>query len=67
MRSRLISNRSARSSSPPSRKGYGAKRALIPLEDKLNFLDVSADIKEQVDPIFYSDPKTATLKVLGVS
>jgi ATP-dependent Lon protease len=43
----------------------GAKRALIPIENKRNFLDVSADIVEHVDPIFYSDPKTAAMKVLG--
>lgn len=43
----------------------GAKRALIPIENKRNFLDVSADILEQVDPIFFGDPKTAALKVLG--
>jgi len=29
-----------------------------------NVLDVSADIVEQVDPIFYGDPKTAAMKVL---
>ena len=46
-------------------KDNGAKRALIPIENKRNFLDVSADIMEQVDPIFYGDPKTAAMKVLG--
>lgn len=43
----------------------GAKRALIPIENKRNFLDVSADIMEHVDPIFYGDPKTAAMKLLG--
>jgi ATP-dependent Lon protease len=43
----------------------GAKRALVPIENKRNFLDVSADIIEQVDPIFYGDPKTAAMKVMG--
>jgi ATP-dependent Lon protease len=43
----------------------GAKRALIPIENKRNFLDVSADIMEHVDPVFYGDPKTAAIKVLG--
>lgn len=43
----------------------GAKRALIPIENKRSFLEVSADIVEHVDPIFYGDPKTAALKVLG--
>jgi ATP-dependent Lon protease len=46
-------------------KDNGAKRALIPIENKRNFLDVSADIMEQVDPVFYGDPKTAAMKVLG--
>ena len=46
-------------------KDNGAKRALIPIENKRNFLDVSADIMESVDPIFYGDPKTAAMKVLG--
>jgi ATP-dependent Lon protease len=43
----------------------GAKRALIPIENKRNFLDVSADIMEHVDPVFFGDPRTAALKVLG--
>jgi ATP-dependent Lon protease len=47
-------------------KDNGAKRALIPIENKRNFLDVSADIMEHVDPIFFSDPKTAAMKVLGI-
>jgi ATP-dependent Lon protease len=45
----------------------GAKRALIPIENKRMFLEVSADVVEQVDPIFYGDPKTAMFKVLGLS
>jgi ATP-dependent Lon protease len=45
----------------------GAKRALIPIENKRSFLDVSADIMERVDPIFFGDPKTAATKVLGLS
>jgi ATP-dependent Lon protease len=48
-------------------KDNGAKRALIPIENKRNFLDVSADIMEHVDPIFFGDPRTAALKVLGGS
>lgn len=46
-------------------KDNGAKRALIPIENKRSFLEVSADIVEHVDPIFYGDPKTAAMKVLG--
>jgi len=43
----------------------GAKRALIPIENKRTLLDVSADILEHVDAIFYGDPKAAVMKVLG--
>jgi len=45
----------------------GAKRALIPIENKRSFLEVSADIVEHVDPIFYGDPRTAAMKALGIS
>lgn len=45
----------------------GARRALIPIENKRNFLDVSADIIERVDPVFYGDPITAALKALGMN
>ena len=48
-------------------KDNGAKRALIPIENKRSFLDVSADIMEHVDPIFFGDPKTAAMKVLGLT
>ena len=44
-----------------------ARRALIPIDNKRNFLEVPADVVEQVDPIFYGDPKTAAMKVLGLS
>ncbi len=45
----------------------GARRALVPIENKRHFLDVSADIVERVDPIFYGDPLTASIKAIGVS
>jgi ATP-dependent Lon protease len=45
----------------------GAKRALIPIENKRTFLDVSADVVEHVDPIFFGDPKTAAMKVMGLT
>jgi ATP-dependent Lon protease len=45
----------------------GARRALIPIENKRNFLDVPSDVVEHVDPVFYGDPKTAAMKVLGLS
>jgi ATP-dependent Lon protease len=45
----------------------GARRALIPIENKRSFLDVPADIVEHVDPIFYGDPRTAAMKALGLT
>ena len=44
----------------------GAKRALIPIENKRSFFDVSADVLENVDPIFYGDVRTAAFKGLGM-
>ncbi len=45
----------------------GARRALVPLENKRNFLEVSGDIVERVDPVFFSDPVTAAMKALGMT
>ncbi|MGA2704319.1 MAG: protease Lon-related BREX system protein BrxL [Isosphaeraceae bacterium] len=45
----------------------GARRALIPLENKRSFLEVSGDVIERVDPIFYADPMTAAMKGLGIT
>jgi len=59
--------KAVRSLAEPLRMGMdnGARRALIPIENKRHFLDVSADIMERVDPIFYGDPFTAAMKALG--
>jgi len=35
-------------------------------KNKRNFLEVSGDIVEHVDPIFFSDPMTAAMKALGM-
>jgi ATP-dependent Lon protease len=43
----------------------GARRALVPIENKRQFLEVPGDIMEHVDPIFYRDPATAAQKALG--
>lgn len=61
--------KSLRSLAEPLQVGMdnGARRALIPLENKRNFLDVSGDIVERVDPIFFSDPMTAAMKALGLT
>ena len=45
----------------------GARKALIPLENKRNFLEVSGEIVERVDPIFFSDPMTAAMKALSMT
>lgn len=45
----------------------GAKRALIPIENKRSFLEVTGDVVEHVDPIFYGDAKTAAFKALGLN
>jgi len=44
----------------------GAKRALIPIENKRDFLEVPADIIENVDSIFYGDITVAWMKGLGL-
>jgi len=61
--------KAVRSLAEPLRIGMdnGARRALIPIENKRHFLDVSADIMERVDPVFYGDPLTAAMKALGVN
>lgn len=61
--------KSVRSLAEPLQVGMdnGARRALIPLENKRNFLEVSGDIVERVDPVFFSDPMTAAMKALGMN
>lgn len=45
----------------------GARRVLLPVESKRQFLDVPGDVIERVDPIFYADPLTAAVKGLGLN
>ncbi|MCI0485800.1 MAG: protease Lon-related BREX system protein BrxL [Blastocatellia bacterium] len=61
--------KAVRSLAEPLQMGMdnGARRALIPIENKRHFLDVSADIVERVDPVFYGDPLTAAMKALGIN
>jgi ATP-dependent Lon protease len=61
--------KAVRSLSEPLQVGMdnGARRALVPLENKRNFLEVSGDIVERVDPVFFSDPMTAAMKALGMN
>jgi len=44
----------------------GAKRVLLPTENRRHFLEVPADTMERVDPIFYNDPQIAAVKALGL-
>ena len=43
----------------------GAKRALVPVENKRQFLEVNPTSLEHVDPIFYGDLRQAAFKALG--
>ena len=45
----------------------GVHRAFIPIENKRHFLEVSGDINERIDPVFYSDPLTVAMKALGIN
>ncbi len=45
----------------------GAKRVLIPIDNKRNFFDVSAEVLEAIDPIFYGDMRQAAFKALGLN
>jgi ATP-dependent Lon protease len=45
----------------------GARRALIPIENRRQFLEVSGDVAERLDPIFYGDPPVAANKALAIS
>ncbi len=44
----------------------GAKRVLVPVENKRHLLEVPGDVLGAVDPIFYADPLTAALKACGL-
>jgi ATP-dependent Lon protease len=45
----------------------GARRAMIPIENRRQFLDVSGDVAERLDPIFYSDAPVAANKALTIA
>jgi ATP-dependent Lon protease len=42
-------------------------QALVPFENKRNFLDVSRELVERVDPVFFSDPTTGAMTGLGMT
>ena len=45
----------------------GARRALIPAENRRQFLEVSGDVAERLDPIFYGDAPVAPNKALAIT
>ena len=45
----------------------GARRALIPIENRRQFLEVSGDVAERLDPIFYGDAPVAANKALAIT
>lgn len=45
----------------------GARRCLIPIESKRQFLEVPGDIVERVDPIFFGEPMAAATKAMGLT
>ena len=45
----------------------GAKRALVPIENRRQFLEVSGDVVERLDPILYGDAPVAANKALSNS
>jgi ATP-dependent Lon protease len=45
----------------------GAKRALLPVGNKRQVLELAPDVLEHVDPIFYGDVRQAAFKALGLN
>jgi len=44
----------------------GARRVLVPIENRRQFLEVSGDVAERLDPIFYGEVSVAANKALGI-
>jgi ATP-dependent Lon protease len=63
----MYRHREVRSLSEPLQVGMdnGAMRALVPLESKRNFLKVSRDILEWIDPVFFFGPHDGGDKIFG--
>jgi ATP-dependent Lon protease len=45
----------------------GAKKALIPSANRRSFFEVSEEVLENVDPIFYGEVRVAAFKALGLN
>jgi len=50
---------------PPVGNGQRREAALLPIANKRQFMDVTGDVVERVDPVFYGEPKAAAFKALG--
>lgn len=44
----------------------GARRVLLPLENKREFVDVPGDVLDKLQIIFYSDPVNAAFRAMGL-
>ena len=44
----------------------GARRVLLPLENKRDFLDVPGDVLDKLQIIFFSDPANAAFRAMGL-
>jgi ATP-dependent Lon protease len=44
----------------------GAKKVMIPTENKRDFADLPADVIDKLQIIFYSDPTNAAFRAMGL-
>jgi ATP-dependent Lon protease len=44
----------------------GARRVLLPLENKRDFLDIPGDVLDKLQIIFYSEPLNAAFRAMGL-
>ena len=44
----------------------GAKRVMIPTENKRDFADLPADVIDKLQIVFYSDPTNAAFRAMGL-
>jgi len=45
----------------------GARKVLVPVENRKQLLELSGDVAERLDPVFFSDPAVAVQKAFGGS
>ena len=44
----------------------GAKRALVPSENKRDLADVPDELLNRLQPVFYTDPINAAIRAMGL-